>query len=111
MAMDILGPLPMSSAGVRYVLMVGDYFSKWIEAYAIPNEQAETCTKNISEEWISRQGCPEALHSDQGRNFESNVMSDVCKLLYIDKTRTTPPNLKFDNLIERFDCTMLDIVS
>ena len=110
-AMDILGPLPVSSAGNRHILVVGDYFSKWIEAYAIPDEQAETCAKKITEEWISRQGCPETLHSDQGTNFESKVMTEVCKLLGIDKTRTTPLHPQSDGLIERFNRTMLDIVS
>ena len=88
--MDILGPLHETAAGNRSVLVVGDYFSKWIEAYPIPNERAETCDRKITEEWIARQGCPETLHSDQGPNFESKVMAEVCDLLGFEKTRTTP---------------------
>ena len=90
---------------------MGDYFTKWIESYPIPNEQAETCARKITLEWISRQGCPETLHSDQGRNFESNVMAEVCKLLGMEKTRTTPLNPKSDGLIERFNRTMTDMVA
>ena len=41
-ALDILGPLPETERGNKYVLVVGDYFSKWIEAYPVPDERAET---------------------------------------------------------------------
>ena len=109
-AMDILGPLPEIAAGNQSVLVVGDYFSKWIEAYPIPNERAETFARKITEEWIARQGYPETLHSDQGPNFESKVMSEVCNLLGIEKTRTTPLNPKSDGMIESFNRTMIDVV-
>jgi hypothetical protein len=110
-AMDILGPLPRTAEGNRYILVVGDYFSKWIEAYPIPNQEAVTCAKKVSEEWICRHGCPKTLHSDQGRNFESRVFAEVCQILGITKTRTTPLNPKSDGFIERFNRTMLDTVS
>ena len=108
--MDILGPLPETAAGNRSVWVVGGYFSKQIEAYPIPNERAETCARKITEEWIARQGCPETLHSDQGHNFESKVMLEVCNLLGIEKTRITPLNPKSDGMIERFNRTMIDVI-
>ena len=110
-AMDILGPLPVTPTGNRYILVVGDYYSKWVEAYPIPDQEAVTCANKLTHEWICRQGCPTILHSDQGRNFESKVMAEVCSLLGIDKTRTTPLNPKSDGFIERFNRTMLNMVS
>ena len=41
-AMDFVGPLPCTERGNKYVLVVGDYFSKWAEAYPLPDQKAET---------------------------------------------------------------------
>ena len=84
-AMDILGPLPETDNGNKYVLVVGDYFTKWIESYPIPDQEAETVARVLVQEFICRYGIPKELHSDQGRNFESKVMAEVCKMLELRK--------------------------
>ena len=90
-AMDILGPLPESAAGNSYILVVADYFTRYTEAYPIPNQEATTVAAKLVDEFFFRYSPPEQLHSDQGRNFESAVITEVCKLLGIEKSRTTPP--------------------
>ena len=110
-AMDILGPLPITDRGNRYVLVIGDYFTKWIESYAIPNQEAETVAKVFVEEFVCRYGIPNELHTDQGRNFESALMREVCQLLGIKKTRTCPLHPRSDGYIERFNRTLLSMVS
>ena len=89
-AVDIMGPLPTSTNGNCYVLVVGDYFTRWTEAFAIPNQEATTVAKKITNEFFFRFSPPEQLHSDQGRQFESTLIAEVCRLLNINKTRTTP---------------------
>ena len=110
-ALDILGPLPETNQGNKYVLVVGDYFTKWVEAYPIPDEKAETVARTFVSEFVCKFGVPVELHSDQGRNFESRVFSEVCSILGIRKTRTTPYNPKSDGMIERFNRTLLGMVS
>ncbi|XP_041457543.1 stress response protein NST1-like [Lytechinus variegatus] len=109
--MDILGPLPETDSGNKYVLVVGDYFTKWIESYPLPDQEAETVARVLVEEFICRYGIPKELHSDQGRNFESRLMAEMCKMLGIKKTRTCPLHPQGDGFIERFNRTLLGMVS
>ena len=109
-AMDILGPLPETERGNRYVLVIGDYFTKWVESYPIPNQVAATVARVFVEEFVSRYGIPKEVHSDQGRNFESNLMAEVCKLLGIKKTRTCPLHPRGDGFVERFNRTLLSMM-
>ena len=76
-AMDILGPLPESETGNSYILVVADYFTRWTEAYAIPNQEAITVAKKLTDEFFFWSSPPEQLHSDQGQNFESAVITDI----------------------------------
>ena len=110
-AVDILGPLPETTKGNLYVMVIGDYFTKWVEIHPIPDQTAETVAQKLTEEFICRFGCPSELHSDQGRNFESRVFAEVLRLLGVRKTRTTPYNPKSDGMIERFNRTLLNMVS
>ena len=47
MGTDIYGPLPKSKAGNVFILVVQDYFTRWVEMYAIPDQTAETVAGNI----------------------------------------------------------------
>ena len=110
-AVDIVGPLPVSPSGNRYVLVALDYFTKWAEAYPIPNQEAGTiCPKWVNEMFL-RFGLPEQLHSDQGRQFESTLLTEVCKCLGVRKSRTTPYHPQSDGLVERFNRTLLGILA
>jgi len=110
-AMDVLGPLPVSEKGHKYILVVSDYFTKWTEAYPMPNMEAATVATLFVHNFVCRFGAPDFLHTDQGRNFESTLMSEICKLLGIVKTRTTPYHPQSDGLVERFNHTLLTMLS
>jgi hypothetical protein len=101
-AVDVLGPLPTFSSGNNYILILGDYFTKWVEAYPLENQQAETVAEVIVKEFVSRFGVPLQLHSDQGRNFEAQLFQRMCELLGIDKIPTTALYPQSDGMVERF---------
>ena len=110
LSVDILGPLPLSRRGNKYILVVTDAFTKWVEIFPVPDQSAETCAKCIVNEVICRLGCSIDLHSDQGRNFESDLVKNLCKLLGIRKTRTAPRNPKCNGVTERFNCTLVQMI-
>lgn len=105
-AVDITGPLPESEAGNSYILVVGDYFTKWMEAYAIPDQEAKTVATKLVDEFYCRYSPPEQLHSDQGKQFESNLIKEICDILKISKSRTTAYHPQCDGLVERFNRTL-----
>lgn len=105
-ALDILGSLPTTPAGNKYILVVSDYFSKWVEAFAIPDQEASTVANLLVREVICRFGVPLFIHSDQGRNFESLLFAEVCSLLGMEKTRTTSYHPQSDGMVERFNRTL-----
>ena len=100
-AMDLLGPLPKSSTGNSYVLVIADYFTRWVEAFALPHQEAKTVAKKLVDEVFCRFSPPNQLHSDQGRQFESDAIQEICPLLQIRKTRTTLYHPQPDGVVER----------
>lgn len=105
-AVDIVGPLRRTSRGNRFICVAMDYFSKWPEAYALPDHEAETVAAVLVDEFFTRFGVPGELHSDQGREFESRVFRRCCELLGVQKTRTTPLHPQSDGMVERFNRTL-----
>ena len=110
-AIDILGELPETPRGNKYIVVIGDYFTKWTEALPIPNMEACTVAKVLVENVLCRFGIPQVIHSDQGRQFESNLFQEMCKLLGIHKTRTTPYHPQSDGMVERFNRTLAAMLS
>ena len=88
-ALDIMGPLPTTERNNRYILVIGDYLSKWVAAFPMPNQEPTTAARTFFDGFICRFGTPAYLHSDQGRNFESALFKELCVLLGIKKTHTT----------------------
>ena len=103
---DILGPLPETHRGNRFILVIGDYWTKWMEAYPIPNHTASTVASVLVYQFMSRFGIPQQIHSDQGREFEGALFQEMCDLLQIDKTRTTPWRPCSNGLVENFNRTL-----
>ena len=89
-AMDIVGPLFKTESGNRYLIVVVDYYTRWPEAYAIVHQDAHSIARKLVTVYFARYGAPYSRHSDQGANFESNLMRENCLLYDIKKTRTTP---------------------
>jgi hypothetical protein len=72
-SMDVLGPLPKSDNNNRFILLICDYFTKWVEAFPMPNQEAKTVADIFVKEFICHYGVPRKLFSDQGSNFQSKL--------------------------------------
>ena len=101
-----LGPLPPSD-GNQYILLIGDHFTNWHEAIAVLDPSALTTAKALMDHWITRIGCPDSFHSDQGRIFEAKLFTSLTKLPQLDKTRTIAFHPQSNAVIERTNRTLL----
>ena len=109
-ATDYLGPFPVTERDHRYVLLFTDHFTKNVEIIPVSDMTAEVCATKLLNEVISRWGCPLAVHSDQGRTFESKVFRELCRMLEVRKTRTSVRNPRGNGQVERFNRTLLRMI-
>lgn len=110
LGVDILGPLPLTPRNNRYILIATDYFTKWVELMPVPDQTAVTCADAILKQVVCQFGCPLSIHTDQGRNFESDIFKELCRLLEVKKTRTTARNPKCNGQVERFNRILLRMI-
>ena len=104
-AMDRVGPLLRSRSGNRYILVLCDYATWYPEAIPLKNTDAET----IAEELValfSRVGIPHEILTDQGSNFQSQLLKELYRLLRVEAIRTSPYHPQTDGLVERFNQTL-----
>ena len=71
------------------ILVVTDHFTKYLQACVTPSQTAQVVGKTLWETFFMHYGMPEKLLSGQGRNFESQLVSEVCKLTNVKKLCTT----------------------
>lgn len=105
-ALDLTGPFPVSTRNNTYLLVMCDYFTRWIEVVPVPDITAETIARAFVENFICRFGTPLEILTDQGRQFESNLFKEVCELLEISKTRGSPWRPQTNGLVERCNRTI-----
>ena len=87
--MDIIGPLPTTRSGYKYILTIIDMASRWVEAIPLRRTDAKTVASAFFTEWCVRYGSPSKILTDKGTNFQSDLFKAFCELLGIAKNRTS----------------------
>uniref|UniRef100_A0A8C3HS24 Gypsy retrotransposon integrase-like protein 1 n=1 Tax=Chrysemys picta bellii TaxID=8478 RepID=A0A8C3HS24_CHRPI len=108
-AMDLVGPLPKSSAGFQYILVMLDYATRFPEAIPLRNITAHTIADELVK-IFARVGLPREILTDQGTNFTSRLLRQVCELLGVKQLRTSVYHPQMDGLVERFNRTLKDML-
>ena len=88
LAMDFLD-LPRTPRCKRYAPVITDYFTRWVEAVALPDQKSETVARALIDCVITRHGVQHIFYSDQGRIFEGNLMKELCRIMVMEKVRTS----------------------
>ena len=101
LAVDLVGPMPETKAGNKWILVITDHFTRWQDAIPVPDATAPVVAATLDQRVFCYLGLPEQLHSDQGAQFESQLMEELCTLWRVDKTHTTPYHPQSNGLVER----------
>uniref|UniRef100_A0A3B3CR12 Gypsy retrotransposon integrase-like protein 1 n=1 Tax=Oryzias melastigma TaxID=30732 RepID=A0A3B3CR12_ORYME len=86
--MDFLSVEP--DGRTKDILVITDHFTKYAVAVPTPNQKARTVARCLWDNFFVHYGIPEKLHSDQGTDFESKTIRELCVVAGIHKIRTTP---------------------
>ena len=108
--MDVCGPLIETPAGNKYMLVICDHFTRFTQVFPMPDQTAATIAKNIVYGWIRYFGEPLQIHHDQGTNFESDLMKQLCDVYGIEQRRTSPYHPQADGMVERFNKTIMNLI-
>ena len=106
-ALDIISGFVTTSDQNTCMMVVQDYYTKFVQVIPLKNHKARTCAESLVKGWVLTFGAPLMLHSDQGREFESHLWSEMCDVLAICKTRTNPYRPQSDGQVERFNRTLI----
>ena len=104
-AVDFVGPLPVSVSNHRYMLVFIDMFSRFAEVYPCTNMSVDI-VKEKTADFMARYGLPDAILSNRGTQFESQEYHNYLSQFGVRKLRTTAYHPQGNELCERFNRTL-----
>ena len=98
--------LEPSKGNIENVLVITDHFTRYALAYASKTQTAQATARILWDNFICHYGFPEQFISDQGRNFESDLIQELCKIAGVKKLHTTPYHPQSNGQCDRFNSTL-----
>ena len=109
-AMDIYGPLQLTSKGNQYVLSIQDVLTKYLTLIPLPNQQAQTIIEKLMDHYIYIFSTPKAILTDQGANFVSKLMMEFEEAFKIKHIKTTSFHPQSNGSLERAHAVIGDLI-
>jgi transposase InsO family protein len=103
--------LPRTKKGNTCVLVINDWLTRWMEAYALPNSKSITVANALLRNWICRHGLPKVILSDNGSDFVSDMFAEICRVLGIKRKLTSTYHPASNGITERSNHDISDMVS
>ena len=99
--------LEPSKGNIENVLVITDHFTRYALAYPSKTQTAQATARILWDNFICHYGFPEKFISDQGRNFESDLIKELCKIAGV---HTTPYHPQGNGQCERFNSTLCNML-
>ena len=104
--LDLKGPLPETPSHNKFLLMVYDHFSKYIEARPIPNKRTQTVVEAFVNKIVCRYGIIPCVNTDLGKEFESHMMRATLEQIGIVKSSSSVAHPASNGGVERANRTV-----
>ena len=111
LGIDYCGPLKSTPRENRYVLIITDYFTRYVVAIPLPNCTAEKTAETLFNEYFCKFGVPSLIVSDQGSHFRNRLMSNMRLLIGYNHIFSTPYHPQTNGIVERFNSTFIPQIS
>ena len=102
--------LEKSKGGIENILVITDHYTRYAQAFPTSSQTAKSTAKVLCEKFIMHYGFPERIHSDQGANFTSHLIKELCHIANVQQSRTTPYHPMGNGMVERFNQTLLKMM-
>ena len=106
---NLVGPLPESATGMKYILTLQDGFSRYAAASMVPCKDADIVENRLVEDWVCLFGVPTQIHIDQGTELKNLLWNQLCDRLQMRKTNTPAYNPQ-SNQVECFHRTLSQVL-
>ena len=100
-AIDLVGPMPKTRRGNQWIVVLTDHFTCWQDVLPLPDGTAPTVATTLDERVFCYFGLPEQIHSEIGRQFQSQLMSELCALWQVQQFHTTSYHPQANGVVER----------
>ncbi len=103
---DLFGSMVDATRKSAYILCITDAFTKYAVVTSIPNKDAQTVAKAIFEQWFCKFGIPAQIHTDGGKEFVNKLLAELCEMLNVQHSKTTPYHPQCNSQVEVFNKTV-----
>ena len=107
---DLVGPLPKTTAGHEHILVCVDSFSRWVEAFPLHDQSAISIARVLHDEIFCRFGAPVSIVTDRGWNFLSKLVNAVCEIYQVSRHMTASYNPRANGCVERQNASIAQTI-
>ena len=108
--MDYLTIEAMEGGKDIHILVITDHFTRYAQAIVTSLQTAKCTAQNLWDKFIVHYGLPEKILTDQGHNFESDLLKALCEIAQVKKMRTLGYHPQTNGQCKRFNATLISML-